>query len=69
MNLDLLTITQGNLIWAVTENWDRIYEAIKFKAPMNGTVRLEGDWDFQSLYTIRGIVSNGPNSAKPNSQT
>lgn len=68
MNVELITITQGNLTWAVNENWRRIFEAIKYKVPMNGKVRLQGDWDFQTLYSIRGIVSDGPKSALPNSE-
>ncbi len=66
--LDLITITQANVTWAVSENYRRIYEAIRYKVPMNGRISLQGDWDFQSLYTIRGIVSAGPGSALPNSE-
>ncbi len=66
MDVELITITQSNIDWAVNENWARIFEAITFKVAMNSSVKLQGDWDFQGLYTIRGIVSNGPCSALPN---
>ncbi len=66
--LELITITADNLHWAVNENFKRIYAALRFKVPMTGKVNLQGDWDFQNLYTIRGIVSNGPGSAMPNSE-
>lgn len=64
MNVELLTITQANLSWAVNENWRRIFEAIRYKVPMNGVCRLEGDWDFQGLYSIRGIVNLDDTSAQ-----
>lgn len=66
--LVLETITADNMHWAINENFSRIYAALRYKVPMNGVVNLQGDWDFQSLYTIRGIVSDGPGSAKPNSE-
>ena len=68
MALDLITITADNLHWAVNENWKRIFAAMEYKVPMNGRVVLRGDWDFQGLYTIRGITSVGPGSALPLSE-
>ncbi len=68
MSYTPIVVTQQNLGWAVNENFRLIYEEIKKKVPMNGVVVLEGDWDFQNLYTIQGIVSNGPCSALPNSE-
>lgn len=64
MALDLITITQENIGWAFNENFRRIFEELQYKVPVNGTVVLQGDWDFQNLYTILGIVEDGANSAK-----
>lgn len=63
-----IVVTQDNLTWAVNENWRLIYEELRYKVPMNGAVQLKGDWDFQNLYTIRGIMSDGPNTAIPNAE-
>lgn len=68
MDLELITVTHDNISWAINENFKRIYDAVRYKVPMNGQVSLLGDWDFQNLYTIRGIVSAGPGSALPNSE-
>lgn len=68
MAISLHTITANNIQWAINENFTRIFEELRYKVPMNGRVSLQGDWDFQNLYTIRGIVSNGPGSALPNSE-
>ncbi len=63
MALTLVVVTQDNAKWAITENFRRIYEEMKYKVPTVGRVTLEGDWDFQSLYNIIGANDKGPNSA------
>lgn len=63
MALELVTVTQDNVHWAVNENFRRIYEEMRYKVPMQGRVVLEGDWDFQSLYNIVGANDKGPQSA------
>lgn len=65
MALDLITITQDNLSWAVNENLKRIYAELEYKVPLEGSVRLQGDWDFQNAYTIRGVVAIIPKSVIP----
>lgn len=64
MALALITITQDNLQWAVNENIRLIREELRYKVPANGKVALQGDWDFQSLYTIQGVTESGIHSAK-----
>ncbi len=68
MALELVTVTTDNITWAVNENIRRIGVEIAYKVPINGEVVLQGNWDFQNLYTIRGIVSAGPCTALPNSE-
>ena len=61
--IDLITITQGNAAWAVSENFRRIYEELQYKIPINNSrVTLKSDVDGQGLYTIRGISAAGPGS-------
>lgn len=66
MDLVLITITEENIHWAVNLNFERIFEALKYKVQLSGSATLQGNWNFQNLYTIRGITSNGPCSAYPN---
>jgi len=66
MALTLVTVTAANLHEACNENWRRIYEEIGKKVPLTGTIRLEGDIDFDNLYTIKGITPDGPNTAISN---
>lgn len=67
MNVSFITITPTNYRWAVMENFYRAYAALHYKVPMNGKVVLLGNWDFDG-HILRGIVSNGPQSALPNSE-
>lgn len=66
MALELITVTADNKYFAITENFRRIYEELRFKVPLNGTVVLQGDWDFADTYTFLGVEPAGPNSATNN---
>lgn len=66
MALTLITVTADNLHEACTENWRRIYAELEHKLPLTGTVVLQGNIDFSNLYTIKGIVPAGPNTAYSN---
>jgi hypothetical protein len=66
MALELITITQSNAHWAVDENFRRIREELKHKVPVDGTAVLEGNWNFGGVFTVRGITSDGPETAIPN---
>ena len=58
MALDIITITQDNASWAIRENFRRIYEELEYKVPNIGTVKLEGNWDFQNLYSIFNVTGS-----------
>ncbi len=68
MSYTPVVVTADNIIPAINENFSLIYKEMGYKVPMNGKAVLQGDWDFQNLYTILGVVSDGPNSALPNSE-
>lgn len=65
MDIELLTITADNVLWAVNENFKRVHEALKYKVPLNGKVVLKGNWDFGGSYTMFGVVPAGTNTAIP----
>lgn len=58
MALDLITITQDNVSYAVRENFRRIYRELENKVPNIGTVRLQGNWDFQNLYSVYNVTGS-----------
>lgn len=63
MALELIELTPDNLHTALNENFRRIYAEIARKVPLNGNITLEGDWDFQGLYTVLGPTPDGEHSA------
>ena len=63
MALELIEVTPENLHTAVNENFRRIYAEIERKVPLNGRIQLQGDWDFQGIYTVLGPTPAGPNTA------
>lgn len=65
--VEFITLTQDNIHWALSENFRRAYEELKYKVPVNGTAVLQGDADFKGTGTILNVVPLGPNSAVPNS--
>lgn len=67
MALDLITITQDNVSYAVRENFRRIYRELAFKVPLQGSVRLEGDWDFDNTYSVFNVTADGDTSASSES--
>lgn len=58
-----IEVTPQNLHSAINENLRLIAEELAFKFPIRGNVELLGDLDFQGLYTILGVQTNGQHSA------
>lgn len=51
-----IIVTEENFAQAIQQNFQLILQECRYKFPVNGKVRLMGNIDLNSLYTIRGVT-------------
>lgn len=56
-------ITEDNIQQALEENFLLIFRELEYKMPIRGVAILQGDLNFNNLYTVVGVLPAGPNSA------